>query len=158
MWTVPNRRIHEYTYVTRLLSNSCDCQKRKISSQSYLQLLWLIDSQCEYINHTHRICLVGKTRNSLLKSLINRFQAEMGAIPVILITAFWGFVGIALPILAPKGPNRGLVTLITQFSWENCQQLPASFQWFDSFWWNILFDFSIVQCVLMLTAATCWLL
>ncbi|XP_055321182.1 V-type proton ATPase subunit e-like [Sitodiplosis mosellana] len=46
----------------------------------------------------------------------------MGAIPVILITAFWGFVGIALPILAPKGPNRG-----------------------------------IVQCVLMLTAATCWL-
>lgn len=46
----------------------------------------------------------------------------MGAIPVLLMTAFWGFVGIALPILAPKGPNHG-----------------------------------IVQCVLMLAAACCWL-
>lgn len=30
----------------------------------------------------------------------------MGAIPVLLMTAFWGFVGIAMPILAPKGPNH----------------------------------------------------
>lgn len=46
----------------------------------------------------------------------------MAVIPVVLITAFWGFVGIVLPFLAPKGPNRG-----------------------------------IIQCILMLTAATCWL-
>nr|AAV90704.1 vacuolar ATPase M9 [Aedes albopictus] len=37
-------------------------------------------------------------------------------------SAIFGVVGIVLPIIAPKGPNRG-----------------------------------IVQCVLILTAATCWL-
>lgn len=39
----------------------------------------------------------------------------MGAIPVILMTVLWGFVGIVLPILAPKGPNRGYVHHIYQF-------------------------------------------
>ncbi|GAB0090508.1 V-type proton ATPase subunit [Sergentomyia squamirostris] len=43
-------------------------------------------------------------------------------VPIIIFTALWGVVGIVLPFLAPKGPNRG-----------------------------------IVQCVLMLTASTCWL-
>lgn len=33
----------------------------------------------------------------------------MGAslIPIVIVTAFWGVVGIVLPILVPKGPNRG---------------------------------------------------
>lgn len=48
----------------------------------------------------------------------------MGAavLPVVLVTAFWGCVGIVLPIFVPKGVNRG-----------------------------------ILQVILMLTAATCWL-
>lgn len=44
------------------------------------------------------------------------------ALPFIIFTALWGAVGILLPFLIPKGPNRG-----------------------------------IIQVVLMLTAATCWL-
>ncbi|XP_065169610.1 V-type proton ATPase subunit e-like [Atheta coriaria] len=44
------------------------------------------------------------------------------ALPVIIFTAIWGAVGIGLPFIVPKGPNRG-----------------------------------IIQVVLMLTAATCWL-
>uniref|UniRef100_A0A182K8J9 Probable proline--tRNA ligase, mitochondrial n=1 Tax=Anopheles christyi TaxID=43041 RepID=A0A182K8J9_9DIPT len=44
------------------------------------------------------------------------------ALPIIIFSAIFGVVGIVLPIVAPKGPNRG-----------------------------------IVQCVLILTAATCWL-
>lgn len=44
------------------------------------------------------------------------------ALPIIIFSAIFGVVGIVLPIIAPKGPNRG-----------------------------------IVQCVLILTAATCWL-
>ncbi|CAG2060958.1 unnamed protein product [Timema podura] len=49
----------------------------------------------------------------------------MGAavVPIVVFTAFWGVVGIVLPFVVPKGPNRG-----------------------------------IFQVVLMLTAATCWLL
>ncbi|XP_023707735.1 V-type proton ATPase subunit e-like [Cryptotermes secundus] len=42
--------------------------------------------------------------------------------PVIVFTALWVVVGIVLPFVVPKGPNRG-----------------------------------ILQVVLMLTAATCWL-
>lgn len=33
----------------------------------------------------------------------------MGVVPIIIFTAFWGVVGIVLPFLAPKGPNRGYV-------------------------------------------------
>lgn len=44
------------------------------------------------------------------------------AIPVIVFTVLWGVVGIVLPFVVPKGPNRG-----------------------------------ILQVILMLTAATCWL-
>ncbi|XP_054261098.1 V-type proton ATPase subunit e 2-like [Macrosteles quadrilineatus] len=44
------------------------------------------------------------------------------AFPVIIMSLFWGGVGIVLPFLVPKGPNRG-----------------------------------IIQCVLMLTGACCWL-
>lgn len=29
------------------------------------------------------------------------------AIPFIIFTAFWGGVGIILPFVVPKGPNRG---------------------------------------------------
>ncbi|XKL64072.1 hypothetical protein PGB90_004158 [Kerria lacca] len=48
----------------------------------------------------------------------------MGAslLPVLLVTGFWGVVGVVLPCYLPKGPNRG-----------------------------------ILQLILMLTAATCWL-
>ncbi|XP_017782215.1 PREDICTED: V-type proton ATPase subunit e-like [Nicrophorus vespilloides] len=48
----------------------------------------------------------------------------MGAsyIPFIVFTTLWAIVGIVLPFVVPKGPNRG-----------------------------------IIQVVLMLTAATCWL-
>lgn len=31
----------------------------------------------------------------------------MGALPFIIFTAFFGVIGIVLPIIAPKGPNRG---------------------------------------------------
>ncbi|XP_077300367.1 V-type proton ATPase subunit e 2-like [Arctopsyche grandis] len=44
------------------------------------------------------------------------------AIAFIVFTVIWGVVGIVLPIIAPKGPNRG-----------------------------------IMQVILMLTGATCWL-
>lgn len=44
------------------------------------------------------------------------------ATPIIIFTALWGVVGIVLPFIVPKGPNRG-----------------------------------VLQVVLMLTAATCWL-
>jgi len=49
---------------------------------------------------------------------------KMGAsfFPVMIFTILWGGVGIVLPFLVPKGPNRG-----------------------------------VVQVVLMLTGATCWL-
>ncbi|XP_012259850.1 V-type proton ATPase subunit e [Athalia rosae] len=43
-------------------------------------------------------------------------------ISVVLFTLIWGVVGIVLPFLVPRGPNRG-----------------------------------ILQAILMLTAATCWL-
>ncbi|XP_069677801.1 V-type proton ATPase subunit e 2-like [Periplaneta americana] len=46
----------------------------------------------------------------------------LSAIPVIIFTVLWAVVGIVLPFVIPKGPNRG-----------------------------------ILQVVLMLTAATCWL-
>jgi V-type H+-transporting ATPase subunit e len=42
--------------------------------------------------------------------------------PLIVFTVIWGIVGIILPFLVPKGPNRG-----------------------------------VIQVVLMLTGATCWL-
>ncbi|KAK8392929.1 hypothetical protein O3P69_013152 [Scylla paramamosain] len=33
------------------------------------------------------------------------------AIPIILMTLFWGLVGIVLPIILPKGPNRSCIVL-----------------------------------------------
>jgi len=49
---------------------------------------------------------------------------EMGAafFPVLFFTALWGGVGIAMPIMTPKGPHQNLI-----------------------------------RCILMLTAACCWL-
>ncbi|KAL0269484.1 UNVERIFIED_CONTAM: hypothetical protein PYX00_007196 [Menopon gallinae] len=44
------------------------------------------------------------------------------AVPIAIFTVLWGVVGIVLPFVIPKGPNRG-----------------------------------ILQVILMLTAATCWL-
>jgi len=34
------------------------------------------------------------------------------AIPFIVMTAFWGLIGIVVPCLIPKGPNKGLTQLI----------------------------------------------
>lgn len=31
------------------------------------------------------------------------------AVPFIIMTALWGIVGVVLPFVVPKGPNRGLV-------------------------------------------------
>lgn len=31
------------------------------------------------------------------------------AVPVIVFTLLWGVVGIIMPFVVPKGPNRGLV-------------------------------------------------
>ncbi|KAF2364302.1 ATPase V0 complex subunit e1/e2 [Trinorchestia longiramus] len=44
------------------------------------------------------------------------------ALPIIFMTLLWGIVGIVLPIILPKGPNR-----------------------------------SLMQCILILTGASCWL-
>ncbi|XP_037899174.1 V-type proton ATPase subunit e-like [Glossina fuscipes] len=43
-------------------------------------------------------------------------------IPLLFLTIFWGIIGIVIPLLIPKGPNRGLI-----------------------------------RCILVLTAASCWL-
>ncbi|XP_043283672.1 V-type proton ATPase subunit e 2-like isoform X2 [Venturia canescens] len=34
------------------------------------------------------------------------------AIPVIIFTLLWGVVGIVLPFLLPKGPNRGILQVV----------------------------------------------
>jgi len=37
---------------------------------------------------------------------------EKFAISLIIFTVFWGLIGIVLPILLPKGPNRRLIQLM----------------------------------------------
>ncbi|XP_053642847.1 V-type proton ATPase subunit e [Cherax quadricarinatus] len=42
------------------------------------------------------------------------------AIPVILMTLFWALVGIVLPIILPKGPNRSLMQCILIITAVSC--------------------------------------
>jgi len=53
--------------------------------------------------------------------LIDSIMQKFG-IAIIIVTVFWGLIGIVLPFIIPKGPNRRLI-----------------------------------QTMLMLTAACCWL-
>ncbi|XP_065220977.1 V-type proton ATPase subunit e-like isoform X2 [Planococcus citri] len=40
--------------------------------------------------------------------------------PVVLVSAFWGVVGIVLPFYTPKGPNRGIFQLILMLTGATC--------------------------------------
>ncbi|XP_037772749.1 V-type proton ATPase subunit e 2-like [Penaeus monodon] len=42
------------------------------------------------------------------------------AIPVILMTLFWGLVGVVLPVVLPKGPNRSLMQCILITTASSC--------------------------------------
>nr|CAD7414464.1 unnamed protein product [Timema poppensis] len=104
----------------------------------------------------------------------------MGAavVPIVVFTAFWGVVGIVLPFVVPKGPNRGtysspvaslVLTDSSQLTAKSFEKLPNQIMYpyaeaydlqklvFSSFH-SRQSKFRIFQVVLMLTAATCWLL
>lgn len=42
------------------------------------------------------------------------------AIPVIIFTLLWGVVGIILPFIVPKGPNRGIFQLVLILTASTC--------------------------------------
>ncbi|KAJ3628349.1 hypothetical protein MTP99_015660 [Tenebrio molitor] len=42
------------------------------------------------------------------------------AVPFIVFTVFWGGVGIVLPIIVPKGPNRGIIQVILMLTGVTC--------------------------------------
>ncbi|XP_019864695.1 V-type proton ATPase subunit e [Aethina tumida] len=46
----------------------------------------------------------------------------MGAqwLPLVLITAFWAGVGIVLPFIVPKGPNKGIMQVILMLTGVCC--------------------------------------
>ncbi|XP_044737666.1 V-type proton ATPase subunit e 2-like [Chrysoperla carnea] len=46
----------------------------------------------------------------------------MGAafFPCLIFTAFWGFVGVVLPILVPKGPNREIIRVVLMLTAATC--------------------------------------
>ncbi|XP_044258733.1 V-type proton ATPase subunit e 2-like [Tribolium madens] len=42
------------------------------------------------------------------------------ALPFIVFTVLWGGVGIVLPIIVPKGPNRGIIQVILMLTGVCC--------------------------------------
>ncbi|KAF7280651.1 V-type proton ATPase subunit e 2-like [Rhynchophorus ferrugineus] len=46
----------------------------------------------------------------------------MGAsvLPFIIFTVLWGGVGIVLPIIVPRGPNRGIIQVILMLTGACC--------------------------------------
>ncbi|CAG9772603.1 unnamed protein product [Ceutorhynchus assimilis] len=42
------------------------------------------------------------------------------ALPFIIFTVLWGGVGIVLPIIVPKGPNRGIIQVILMLTGVCC--------------------------------------
>lgn len=72
----------------------------------------------------------------------------MGAalLPFLIFTCFWGFIGIVLPILVPKGQNKGYV-LYNYLKYNYVLTYGC-----------LPFIYRIIQVVLMLTAVTCWAL
>jgi len=41
-------------------------------------------------------------------------------IPMAVVTAFWGLIGIILPFVIPKGPNAGLIRLMLSLTAACC--------------------------------------
>lgn len=42
------------------------------------------------------------------------------AVPVIIFTILWGVVGIVLPFVVPKGPNRGILQVVLILTASTC--------------------------------------
>lgn len=82
-----------YTIVTRKTYHS----EQTIEEDNFRTKFHLQSSKVQFAN-----C------NIFFVFLFFSFRSRaMAVIPVVLISALWGFVGIVLPFLAPKGPNRG---------------------------------------------------
>ena len=66
----------------------------------------------------------------------------MGAsfLPVLLFTAIWAVVGIVLPFFVPRGPHKSVIQVTDLRYWWECVQLT-----------------DLLQVVLMITGACCWL-
>ncbi|KAG8230645.1 hypothetical protein J437_LFUL010662 [Ladona fulva] len=42
------------------------------------------------------------------------------AIPLIVVTLFWAVIGIVLPFVIPKGPNRGILQVVLVLTASCC--------------------------------------
>ena len=89
-----------------------------------------------YVNHLlfHSNDRLISDRFFIRTNIMDKF-----GIPIIIFTVFWGLVGIVLPFLLPKGPNR------RWFHLSSCSTLSV-------------LSFRLIQTMLMLTSACCWLL
>jgi hypothetical protein len=65
---------------------------------------------------------------------------EKFGIALIVVTAFWGLLGIVLPLLIPKGPNQAY------------KEISNNYLFFKSF------PFRLIRMMLIITSACCWLL